>query len=631
MAITVERMVAVLEARMDQFDKSVAKSRAQAVGDFTAITDAGTKMENSLGKLGANGKKGLDNLNKSTTALKGQTGNLAAQFNDIGVQLAGGQSPFLIALQQGSQISQVLGPGGAKGAAAALGGAFVSLLNPISLATIAAITLGGTVIQYFSSLISEGEKSEETLKAQADLVDAVVKKWGEALPALKAYNDEQDRAKASADIAAGGQIGIDAAWEKSRAIISDVNVELVDVKSKLKEAGNPEAVRLLEAAFASLTTKISEGTATTEDAKLVQTELASSFTSAGIPAVDSMVTALATLSEMLGIAAGKTRALKTENDRLLSDIALQEGLKNSTLPALDPLGFINPDRDQTNRANATKSQTQLAAEAAAKASRSGSSTESDALDSATKSLEERTKALDAQFQAQSKLNPLINDYGYAVEFAKAKQELLTAAEKAKKDVTPQMAADIDKLSAAYARTSAELQKLAEENKKAAEAIAFQKDLVNGALSDMRTALEDGKLTWEDLGNVAVNVLNKIADKLQQMLVDQLFAKGFGGLWGALPGVAGAVVGGVSGAGGTGAVSKAAGLSQAPPMPRLAAAKSAQAPLDVRVSVDDDGKVQAYVRREGGKVLAASKAGLDKYAKGQGRTDARNAVNNPRRV
>ena len=79
-----------------------------------------------------------------------QTGNIAAQFQDIGVQLAGGQSPFLIALQQGTQLNGVLGQmgGGIKGVAAGLGSAFMSLVSPLSLITIGAIAAGGALVQW---------------------------------------------------------------------------------------------------------------------------------------------------------------------------------------------------------------------------------------------------------------------------------------------------------------------------------------------------------------------------------------------------------------------------------------------------------------------------------------------------
>ena len=127
MAITVERMVAVLEARLDKFEKGVEKARKQAGGDFNAITTAGTNMEKSLSGLAANsnrafgnGGKGADKFQKSVQGARVETSNLAAQLNDIGVQLAGGQNPFLIAIQQGSQSNQVLGQAGARGAVAAL-------------------------------------------------------------------------------------------------------------------------------------------------------------------------------------------------------------------------------------------------------------------------------------------------------------------------------------------------------------------------------------------------------------------------------------------------------------------------------------------------------------------------------
>ncbi len=72
------------------------------------------------------------------SGMSAQTGNIAAQVQDIGVQLAGGQSPFLIALQQGTQLTGVFTQmgGGIRTVGPALAAAFSSLLNPLSLATI---------------------------------------------------------------------------------------------------------------------------------------------------------------------------------------------------------------------------------------------------------------------------------------------------------------------------------------------------------------------------------------------------------------------------------------------------------------------------------------------------------------
>src|SRR6478609_6062055 len=102
-------------------------------------------MQKALAKLTGDIKKTSDDVDaafaKSLNKTSFETANLAAQFQDIAVQLQGGQSPFTVALQQGTQISQVLGRSGATWAVLLLGSAFQSLLSPTPLATIAVIAL----------------------------------------------------------------------------------------------------------------------------------------------------------------------------------------------------------------------------------------------------------------------------------------------------------------------------------------------------------------------------------------------------------------------------------------------------------------------------------------------------------
>lgn len=152
----------------------------------------------------------------------------------------------------------------------------------------------------------------------------------------------------------------------------------------------------------------------------------------------------------------------------------------------------------------------------------------------------------------------------------------------------------------------------------AESIALAKDITSGALTDMRAALEDGQLTWKDLGTVAVNVLNKIADKLQSMLVDQLITKGFGGLFG-LIGTAGVTGGGLAG-GATAA--PAIAKAKAPRLPDLGAAKAKASDVHVTVGLVKNGlniepEVVDVSRREAART---GKAGLDQFRRGQMRQD-----------
>ena len=136
-------------------------------------------------------------------------------------------------------------------------------------------------------------------------------------------------------------------------------------------------------------------------------------------------------------------------------------------------------------------------------------------------IRESTTATQAETAAIAKLDPTVKDYGYTLAKTRAEQDLLSAALKAGKTVTPELRAEIEKISEAYATAEAASNKLGEAQSKALDEIEARKDLLSGALSDIRSALEDGKLSWQELGDVALNVLNKVIDRLQNDLVDAL--------------------------------------------------------------------------------------------------------------
>jgi hypothetical protein len=137
-------------------------------------------VDNSLGQAFTKAPPKIDAVAKSLGAAKFQTANLAAQFQDIAVQLQGGASPFTVALQQGTQINQVLGQAGASGVVALLGSAFKSLITPTSLATIGIIALGGAAIQYGAKAIGAVDDLDAKLKAHAELIKSLKDAYGEA-------------------------------------------------------------------------------------------------------------------------------------------------------------------------------------------------------------------------------------------------------------------------------------------------------------------------------------------------------------------------------------------------------------------------------------------------------------------
>jgi hypothetical protein len=138
------------------------------------------KEMSGIGPAAANAANGLSRTGKQATiaareisAARGQTANLASQFNDIAVMMAAGQNPMQLALQQGTQITQVLGQmGGGVGAVKALGGALLSMINPLSLATIGIIAFGAAAVQWFTNAGDEAKSLADRTDDLSDAFDA---------------------------------------------------------------------------------------------------------------------------------------------------------------------------------------------------------------------------------------------------------------------------------------------------------------------------------------------------------------------------------------------------------------------------------------------------------------------------
>lgn len=201
-------------------------------------------------------------------------------------------------------------------------------------------------------------------------------------------------------------------------------------------------------------------------------------------------------------------------------------------------------------------------------------------------------------------------------------------------------------------------------KKAKEALDFAKDATGGFLSDLRSGLQNGEGFFKSFGNAAMNVIDKIVDKLQDDLVNALFSVNkaggsAGGLGDGILGFFSSIFGGGSSGGsdpwaglrmanggafaggvqrfaqggtftnsivssptkfrfakGTGMMGEA-GPEAIMPLKRDSSGRlgvassgganaSAPMPLDIRVSVDDDGKL-AVIARQAGSEAGAQQA------------------------
>ena len=104
---------------------------------------------------------------------------------------------------------------------------------------------------------------------------------------------------------------------------------------------------------------------------------------------------------------------------------------------------------------------------------------------------------------------------------KTEQQLLNEAKQRDIDLTPQQVAQIRQLAAAQGQATY----AAEQAKKDLD---FAKDATKGFMSTLSSGLIQGQGLWKSFGNAAMNVLNKIIDKIETQFVDALFSASGGG-------------------------------------------------------------------------------------------------------
>ncbi|MDX0992081.1 tape measure protein [Sinorhizobium medicae] len=265
---------------------------------------------------------------------------------------------------------------------------------------------------------------------------------------------------------------------------------------------------------------------------------------------------------------------------------------------------------------------------------SGDSGSADELQREIEQIQERTAAIQAETAAQAGLNPLLNDFGYAVEFAASKQDLLNAAKSAGKEITPELAAQIDTLAAGYANASSAAEKLAATQDKVREQAEFFGDAFYDAFSELIPKIETGNKALDKFLNTLIEAVAQAA-----ILGKGPFGSpGGGGSGGLLGGLLGAIFpfakGGIAAHGrpqplkqfARGGVSRSAAIFgeagpeaavplpdgrsipvkfRTPAIPKRSSAGQQAVDVQVGVTVDDDGKLQAYVRRESNAALTTA--------------------------
>lgn len=167
-------------------------------------------------------------------------------------------------------------------------------------------------------------------------------------------------------------------------------------------------------------------------------------------------------------------------------------------------------------------------------------------------IRERTENLNAETQAQSELNPLVNDYGRTLTFVRARQDLLNAALNAGKEITPELSAEIDRLAGAYADSSVAAERLAESQEKIRERqeeiLNVQKEVTRGLVDD----LIEGKSAADAFAGALKRIASALLDSAFNSFFSSTSSGGGGGFTGLIRGLGslfGFERGGYTGSGG----------------------------------------------------------------------------------
>jgi len=145
----------------------------------------------------------------------------------------------------------------------------------------------------------------------------------------------------------------------------------------------------------------------------------------------------------------------------------------------------------------------------------------------TRQMQERSAALREEAGIVGQLNPLINDYGYAINKATHERQLWAAARKAGVDERDGVAEAIAQISEELAQADVALQKVTESGEKLKSKLEEVKAVSQDVTRTFIDGLIEGKSATEALGDALKRLGNKLLDSGLNALFDGLF-KGIGG-------------------------------------------------------------------------------------------------------
>ncbi len=542
---------------------SAAKRKAQAYYDSLKASKAvaAAASGGGVGGSGSGGGSGTGNGGGSNVipirpkqpanTNNFVTGNIAAQFQDIGVTAAMGMNPLQIALQQGTQLSAILNSmerplhGIAQG--------FKSVLNSISLMTIGLVALIATLIEMVnwtkvgkSILYGLADAIDYSARAAVYLAVALALIYSRTIITGIATVTWSILTMATAAVSAGIQMA--AAWLMAlgpiglliAGIASVIAVVYLfrdevskifgtDVMKIIKNAANNIIGALVGAyngvveVWKSLPNAMGDFTIQAVNMIIKGVE---DMINGSIEAINKLVDSVP--DWVKGKGAGiKWRADlgKIENPYAGSGAKVGETLNKEMDKALsvDYIGKFGEKIDKF--AKFASGKLRGLADGLGKDDGKGSS-KKDPWEELVKGGERTIATLKAERDA-------VGMSAEGVSFLKHQTDLLNEAQQKNINLSPTQRAKIDELAGSMAA-------LETETKKAQEMLNFSKDATKGFITDMRQGLREGQSVWEAFGNAVNRVIDKITDKLLDQLLDAMFEVNSAGGGGFLSSIGGGI-------------------------------------------------------------------------------------------
>ncbi|MDX0289445.1 phage tail tape-measure protein [Sinorhizobium meliloti] len=538
---------------LNQLTGAAARAEAAANGlsgtnrGATGAAAAAAKAYATEGAAAASASKQIEMMNRAANqnraSSRGNLGNIAAQFQDIAVSAQMGMGPLQIALQQGTQLAAVLSS--MERPVQGLGAAFLSVLSPASLLTIGIIALVAAGLQ----MVDWAKLAQSALMAVADVLETVAPYAIAAAAALALIYAPSIVvgivnliAVLSRLIVAAGTVAASftAAWLAAMGPVgwviagfSAVLAAAIIFRDEMQQIFGRDIVA---DAKTGANFVIGSFVAAYHDIKFLWGQFPNVIGAAAIGAANAVIKAM---TDMVQRGAGLIDSFASKANQWLP-----EGMQLGTIGDLGldkDFQFANKYAEELAAA-ADKRNGQIASDLSADYLGDFGGAIARGASAATSKLKELAASLtEVDEKSKKRTGGKSEQEKYSDIVAAAERQI--AALEAERDaigLTEQAAAalryETQLLNEAQQRgisltdaQKSELSSLAqvmasieEETRQMGIALDFAKEVTGGFFDDFFAGIENGKSVWASFGDAALGVLDRIADKLLNDVLDAVF-------------------------------------------------------------------------------------------------------------